>query len=320
MYVSDKKASTLLAILALVIGPWFGVSREAWGWMFDVLLLLSVLWIGRSSERNGLRMAAFLLIVGYGIAFLLEGISMISRVGFIPWAGLVTVWGVKENWPQRVTVFNSLIAAGIAGLVPVLYLLHQGIPQEFVQNLVAGVLEQYRQVGMLETLEQQGMNEAELISLLEQGVQYFLLLTPGLAVISSLAEWGSVYYFFARWFPQPGQEYKPMTHWRLPWYSLWGANLAILCYLIGDQFQWLMLRSFGINLMLVYGVITFILGMGVFLFYLRSPWLSKFFKAILLITSFIYINVTVIGLVLLGLLDLGFNFRRLSSLKNDPKA
>lgn len=317
MYVSDQKTSNILAILALVIGPWLGVSKETWGWMLDALLLLSIFWIGRNGRHRGFQHAAFLLVLGYGIAFLLNGVSSIENMGFIPWAGLVTVWGLKRNWPQSAIVFGSLVTAGIMGLIPALSLLNYGVSQESIQELINGIINQYRQAGMLEAFQQQGMSEVEIINMLEQAVSYFLLLTPGLAAISGIVVWGAVYYFIARWFPEPGNEYRPFIQWRLPWYALWGMNLAIVSYLIGDQFQWPLLRGFGINLMLVYGTITLVLGSAIFSYFLRSSWMSRFVKAMIILASFIYINVTVVGLILLGLFDLVSNFRRLPVLEKD---
>lgn len=317
MYMSDQRISNFLAILALVVGPWVGVSREAWGWMLDVLLLLSVLWTGRSGRENGFRYAAVFLALGYGIALVLNGVSSIGSFGFVPWAGLVTVWALKMNFPQGATVFWSLIAAGLAGIIPALSLLHQGVPQESIQSLIQTIVDQYRQSGMIETFQQQGLSEAEIRSLLEQVVNTIILITPGLAAILGLVEWGVVYYFFARWFPEPGREYRSFTQWRLPWYAVWGINLAVASYLMGDQYQWIALRSFGINLMLVYGAVALFLGSAIYSFYLKSPWMSGLLKVILIISSFIYIQVTVVCLTLLGLFDLVLNFRRLPVLKKD---
>lgn len=319
MYMSDQRTSNFLAILALVVGPWVGVSREAWGWMLDVLLLLSVLWTGRTRRENGFRFAAIFLALGYGIAFALNGVSSIESFGFVPWAGLVTAWALKENFPQRATVFWSLIAAGMAAIIPALSLLHQGIPQESIQGLIQSIVDQYRQSGMIETFQQQGLSEVEIRSLLEQVVNTIILITPGLAAILGVVEWGAVYYFFARWFPEPGLEYRSFTLWRLPWYAVWGMNLAVASYLIGDQYQWMTLRSFGINLMLVYGAVALTLGSTIFSFYLKSPWISRLLKVVLIISSLIYIQVTVVCLTLLGLFDLVLNFRRLPILKKDER-
>lgn len=317
MYVSDQKTSNFLAILALVLGPWVGVSREAWGWMLDVLLLLSVFWIGRNGREKEFRSAALFLVLGYGIALALNGFTSLERFGFVPWAGLVTLWAMKSKLPQRDTIFWSLVAAGLAGVIPALSLLHQGIQQESIQSLIQTMVDQYRQAGLIENLQNQGLSEVDVRSLLETVLRYIILLTPGMAAISGIVEWAAVYYFFARWFPTPGREYRPFTLWALPWYAVWGMNLAVACYLLGDQFQWLFLRSFGINLMLVYGVVAFILGSAIFMFFLKSPRMSRVLKFFLIFSSLMYFQVTIVGLTLLGLVDLVLNFRSYRISKKD---
>lgn len=311
MYVSDQRTSNFFAIFALVIGPWLGVSREAWGWMLDVLLLFSVFWVGRNKRENGLRTAIISLTLGYVLSLTFNGFASMGSMSFVPWAAVITLWAIKMNLPRSVIVFWSLCLAGLAGAIPGMVFLHQGIPQESVQAIIQGIFEQYRQSGMLSTFQQQGMSESELKSLLEQIINYVILITPGLATISGLLKWGTVYYFFTRWFTEPGQEYRYFILWRIPWYAVWGMNLAVLSYLIGDQFQWVVLKGFGINLMLVYGIVALILGSSVFLFYLKSPRMSVFLKTILVFTSLIYIHITIVGLILLGLFDLVLNFRRL---------
>jgi hypothetical protein len=170
---------------------------------------------------------------------------------------------------------------------------------------------------LIENLQQQGLSEVDVRSLLGTVLNYIILLTPGMATISGIVEWAAVYYFFARWFATPGREYRPFILWALPWYAVWGMNLAVASYLLGDQFQWLFLRSFGINLMLVYGVVALVLGSAIFMFFLKSPWMSRLLKFILIFSSMIYFQVTVIGLTLLGLVDLVLDFRRFRIPKKD---
>ncbi|SHN69467.1 DUF2232 domain-containing protein [Desulfitobacterium chlororespirans] len=317
MYVSDQKTTNTLAVLVLVIGPWLGVSMQVWGWMLDILLLIALLWVGRSVGRQRLRYGLVFLISGYGLALLFNGVSSLHYFSFVPWAALVTLWGMGANVPQRALVFWSLVAAGILGVLPTLAMLMQGIPQESIQSFVQNMMEQYRQAGMLESLKTQGISELELQSLFEQIVNTLIMLTPGLVAITALAKWGAVYYTFLRWMPIPGREYRPFTEWRLPWYAIWGMNFAIVSYLLGDQFQWLAMKSIGINLMLVYGVVAFVLGSALFVTLLRKPWLSGFFRFVLLFSSFLYIQVTAIVLIIMGLLDLVLDFRHMPIRKKE---
>lgn len=317
MYVSDHKTTNILAVLLLVAGPWLGVSKQSWGWILDILLLLALLWVGRTDREHGLRFGTIFLVFGYALALLINGFSSIGYFSFVPWAGLVTIWAWNANISHRTLVFWSLVAAGVAGVLPTLVMLIQGVPQESIQSFVQSMMDQYRQAGMLDTLKRQGVTELELQTLFEQIVSTMIMLTPGLVVITALTKWGAIYYFFMRWLPISGREYRPFTEWRLPWYAVWGIILAIASYLIGDQFQWIFIKSFGINLMLVYGAVALILGSALFVSFLKKPWLSGFFKFILLFSSFLYFQVTAMVLIIMGLLDLVLDFRHMPIRKKE---
>lgn len=317
MYVSDQKTFNTLAVFVLVIGPWFGVSTQTWGWLLDIALLIALFSVGRRVGEQALRYGATFLLSGYGLALIFNGFSSLQYISFLPWAGLVTLWCIGKNVPQRALVFWSLVAAGVLGVMPTFVMLIQGIPQESIQSFVQAMMDQYRQAGMLETLKGQGVSENELQALFEQILKTVIMLIPGLAAITALARWGVVYFFFMRLFPIPGLQYRPFTEWRLPWYAVWGMNLAIASYLIGDQFQWLAIKSFGINLMLVYGVVALVLGSALFVTFLKKPWVSGFFRFIILFSSFLYIQITAMVLIIMGLLDLVLDFRHMPIRKKE---
>jgi hypothetical protein len=187
----------------------------------------------------------------------------------------------------------------------------QGISAELMQEITRSMMDQYRESGMLTTFTQQGISEANIQKYVQQFIQYFFLFIPGLESLGTMLEYGVVYYFFARWFPQKDQPFPSFSSFRLPWFAIWGVNFGITSYLIGDEWSLQTLRVFGMNLMLIYAFLAFVLGSSIFLYYLRSPRLSGFLKGILLFSGFIYFQVTVISLILLGLLDLVLNFRRI---------
>lgn len=311
MYISDQRTTKILAVFVIIMGPWLGAAMQAWGWMLDILLLTALLWIGRSAGGQGFRYGLVLLSAGYGLALFGNGVSTLPSMSFVPWAALVTLWGLEAKIPQRELVFRSLVAAGMGGVLPNLLMLLQGIPQESVQSFQS-LMDQYRQSGILETLEGQGVSESEIQSLFEQSVHTLIMLMPGLAAVTALVKWGAVYYAFLRWLRIPGREYRPFTEWKLPWYGIWGMNAAIVSYLIGDQFQWLGMKGLGLNLMLVCGVVALVLGSTLFAYFLQKPWLSGFLKFILIFFSFLYMQVTAMILIMIGLLDLVLDFRHMS--------
>lgn len=309
MYVSDQKVARSIPIFALLAGPWLGISQGIWGWMLDIALLFAVFEVGR---QKGFKWATLLLTLGYGIAVLaVGGLINLENIGFLPWVGLLNVWGTEHSWSRKSNLFWCLVLSGIIGILPIIPLIQQGIGSEAMQKLINAMLDQYRQTGMLATLNQQGMSETELLADLQQMVQFLFLFVPGLTALGSIIEYSLARYLFTRWFTPKAKHLPLSSFFRLPWFAIWGVNLGIASYLIGDQWNWIPLRIFGMNLMFVYAFLAFGIGSSIFLYNLRSPFLSGFFKAVLVLMSFLYFQVTIISLILLGLFDLVLNFRRL---------
>lgn len=309
MYVSDQKATRGLAIFALLAGPWFGVSRGSGGWLLEVAMLIAALWVGRSM---GLRVLSLCLFLGYVAAlFAGGGLSSLVNIGFLPWVSLQTQWGIEHVWSRRSNFFWSLVLSGVLGVLPIVPTLQQGMGPELMQGLIGSMMDQYRQSGILTSFTQQGLSEADIEKLLQQFFQYLFLFVPGLTALGAMIEYGTVYYFFARWFSPKDQLLPSFSFFRLPRLAIWGINLGIASYLIGDQWNFIGLRVFGMNLMLIYACLALVLGSSIFLYYLLSPRLSGFLKGTLIFASFIYFQVTIVSLILLGLLDLVLNFRHL---------
>ncbi|WP_425805906.1 DUF2232 domain-containing protein [Desulfitobacterium sp. Sab5] len=310
MYVSDQKVARNIPIFALLVGPWLGVSQGIWGWVLDIALLFAVFEVGRV---RGFRWTTLLLTLGYGIAVITAGgLINFENIGFLPWVGLLSVWGREHSWSQKSNLFWCLVLSGIIGVFSIIPVIQQGfVGSEAIQKLVNTMLDQYRQTGLLASLNQQGISETEIQASLQQTFQLLFLFVPGFAALGSIIEYSLARYLFTRWFTPKVKRLPISSFFRLPWYALWGVNLGIASYLIGDQWSWTILRIFGMNLMFIYAVIAFGIGCSIFLYNLRSPLLSGFIKAVLILMSFLYFQVTIISLILLGLFDLVLNFRRL---------
>lgn len=312
MYISDKNAAQFLGLVILVIGPLLGVTFKFWGWMLDIALLLAFFFISGREENKGKNLGIALLALGYMLPIIIKGVDSLMYMSFIPLAGFVTLWARKKGLSQGIVVFWSLVTAGILGATPTLFYYWQGIPQESTQGLVQAMIEQYREAGLLDSFAQQGIAESDVEGFFQQVLNVVILITPGLAAIGGFLKWGVTYLFYLRWQPKAGWEYRPFTEWRLPWYGIWGMNLAIVSFLLGDIFQWVILKNLGINLMLVFGAVALVLGSALFVSFLQKPWISNFLKIILLFTSFLYFQFTAIVLILMGLLDMVLDFRQRS--------
>jgi hypothetical protein len=210
----------------------------------------------------------------------------------------------------RVTFFWSAALAAVIGTIPTLSFMVQGLSDLTGSDMINSIVQQYQAAGLLETIQQQGITEVQVRELLQQLINIYALMLPSFAALIALVEFGFVFYFVRIWFNKD-EGRVPFMLWRLPWYSVWGAVLGIAFYLLGDQFSWTFLRVFGINLMAVYGALTLVLGVSLLVYLLHSPRIPSLMKLALIIVSFIYFYFSVVSLIMFGLFDLVFNFRRL---------
>lgn len=307
MYLSDETVVNYLAGFTLLAFPIFGVAWGTWGIIWGVLLLIAVFLFGR---KKGPLLTMILMMVGYGIALAFYGISSVGQMSFIPFAGLLGVLGEKRNWPIRVTFFWGAILAALLGALPTLPFISVGLDTQTANNVVNMTIQQYQSSGILTAMQQQGITELQVKNLLQQGIHFYVLIIPSLAAIGASLEFGLVFYGVKLWLKDK-DGWIPFTRWRLPWYAVWGAVLGISFYLLGDQFSWTILRGIGINLMIFYAALTMVLGISLYLYMLQSPKIPRFIKWILIIVSFFYFFFSIVSIIMFGLFDIVFNFRRL---------
>jgi hypothetical protein len=305
MYLSDKRMLDYFSAALIICLPWLCTSLDLWGWLWEMVILMAVLWTGR---RIGLKRTAVYLLTGYTLAVISFQWPSLQEMGYVSWAGLITLSGLKRDWPLRVTVFWSIVAAGFLGALPVLI-----FPQPDLQSPVFldSLMAQYKNMGLLSSMQEQGITELQLRAMLEQGLQIYILLLPALAALSAIVEFCLVCYFFLRRVNPDRKGRVPFSLWRLPWYAVWGVIAALLCYLLGDEFSWLWLRSLGLNLLFIYAAVSLVVGISVYFFFLQSPYVPRFIKWILILGNIVYFFYSVASVIFFGLFDLVFNFRRL---------
>ncbi|TGE34001.1 DUF2232 domain-containing protein [Desulfosporosinus sp. Sb-LF] len=307
MFLRDEVAINYLAGAILLTFPCLGIAWETWGVIWEVLMLLSVFLVGR---RRGLSIAIVLLLAGYLAAFVGFRSEALNQMSLVPIAGLLCVLGWLRHWPVRVNFFWSVTFAAALGVLPTLLFQVQGFDATTVSNMINMTIQQYQASGLMVVIEQQGISEMQFRDLLQQLIQFYSLIIPSFVAIVTSLEFGLVFYFVRRWlYDDKGR--IPFTRWSLPWYAVWGAVLGIAFYLLGDQFAWPILRGLGINLMVVYGALALVLGTSVYLFLLQSPRIPRVLKFTLILTSFVYFFFSVVSIIMFGLFDLVFNFRRL---------
>ena len=307
MFLSDKTVANNLAGALVLTFPMLGIAWGTWGFIWEVFMLLAVFLVGR---HRGLAFVAIFLLLGYGAPLIVYGVTAFDQMSFVPLAGLLGVLGWSKHWPVRVSFFWGAAVAAVLGAIPTLSFVSIGFDAKTASDMVNLLLKQYQDAGFMAAMQQQGITELQFRDILQEVVHFYALIIPSLAAIIAFIEFGLVFYSVRRWF-KDDEGRIPFSRWRLPWYAVWGAVLGIIYYLLGDQFSWIFIRGLGINLMVVYGALTLVLGTAVYLYLLQSTKIPRFFKWALVVTSLLYFYFSVVSLIMFGLFDLVFNFRRL---------
>lgn len=306
MYWSDRRSLDFLATTVLLLFPIAGTAWQLWSWIWEIFILIAVFWC---ATRKGLISTAILLTTGYGVTALSFQLPGLLQMGFLPWAGLLTSLGWERKWPTRVNVFWSLVLVGCLGILPMLSFTREAMDPQVLQQIVNTTMQSYQASGMLTTAQQLGFTTEQMRSALEQMLPVYMSLIPSFAALMSFVEYGFGSYFATRFILR--KERVNFSNWRLPWYAVWGAILALICYLSGDQFGWPLIKNIGLNLIVIYVPMTLVIGTAVYVHLLKSPKIPRFVKWGLLMINLFYFFFSLSALVMFGLFDLVFNFRKL---------
>lgn len=308
MYWSDHKSLDFLAGAALVVLPLAGTAWGLWSWLWEILILLAVFWLGL---RKSLVPTALLLAVGYGLAAVVFRLPGLEQMGYIPWAALLTVAGWERHWPQRVNMFWSLAATGLLAALPLIGFVRQGLNPALLKEIIDTSIASYKSSGMLATAQQLGVTEAQLEAGMQKMLPVYFSLIPSFATLSAFVEFGFTAYLADRFIRVEERAKVPFSQWRLPWYAIWGVILGLASYLLGDQFGWQAWKSLGMNLLVIYALVAFVLGMAVYGYLLKSAKVPRFVKWILLMVNLFYFFFSLVAIMMFGLFDVVFNFRKL---------
>ena len=307
MYISDKDALKYGSGLLLILLPFLASMFNYWSWFAEILLLLAVFYFSRN---NGLRFTVSFLAVGYLASLIVLGAAGIWQIGYTPWAGILLVALKNKGLDTAASVFWSLMLTAFLNAWPLLPNLGQLLTPENINSTVNSALEFYRQQGSISMLEQQGFSAQDIEKYFRLALPLYFKLLPGASGVMAMLSFGLAYLVF-RLSLKKVEGFKPFSHWRFPWYTIWVAIFGIAAYLGGDYLKNEMLTIFGMNLMLIIAVICLVLGFSCLVYWIKHPKTPRFLVVALVIGALLFSHFLLAGLVFVGLFDLVLNFRHI---------
>jgi len=228
------------------------------------------------------------------IAALINGLLFGTVMGLMTIIGFVIGNVIKEGLSPFKTLIISVIAVAISQLLifyvasGMLNLNYQTLLQQALQNL-SGELDQ-------QSVEQIISTQFNLIR----------MIFPSLLVISATIT-GILNYYVSAWYLRRRglniELYKPVSRWYLP---RWVVSILIVVSLL------LTSNQVFININIFMFFLAFLQGFAVLMYFLSKKNSSILIKSFLIFLIFVFPPIPII-LILLGLLDMWFNFRKQSN-------
>lgn len=184
------------------------------------------------------------------------------------------------------------------------------IQKEFGLN-VDQLIAAYKKSGALEQAST-GLSDAEIRTTMQQSLQMFFQLLPGISVIAATITALTNYRFAHRYFTKGGitlPKVLPYRQWRLPWYIIWATILGLAGVIFGPPESILLLS--GRNLLVVSGFLGVLIGISIVAYYLSRSKIPGLIKGLLIV--FLVLNgiFSLAFIMMIGVFDPIINFRRL---------
>ena len=183
------------------------------------------------------------------------------------------------------------------------------------EEIKESTLIMYENLGLLEgLLQRMDMTIEELRATLAGWLSTIVWLTPALVVINGMSV-AFVTCFVIRKTLQKlnlGTSELPMfRHWQIPWHFAWGVIIALAFMLSNNFAGWELGGIIGMNIMFILSPIFLIQGLAVLVFYYHKWQISFLLKVLLLAIIVLFFPYVIMLLLIIGLLDPLFNYRRL---------
>lgn len=295
-------AATLIFFFSVLIIPIMGVFAG----IFTPLPTL--LFFYRWGSPLGYLIPGGAALVG---CLLLPALSMVQSIPYF--LGMITLGlllgaGMRQGWSAEKTIGSSCLVVLLIGAL-VLWLTegksNGGIFAYLEEDLRNAITVTFQQYGAA-SLEKPVLEE-----MLQKFVPVMVRLLPGAALSSVLvASWLNVLVSgrFCRLRRLPLPPWGEWSRWKAPEHLVW-VVIACGAVLLLPVDSWV--KILGLNVLIVLGTVYLFQGLAVISFYFERWKLPKILRAILY-AIFLLQQFVTFGVILMGLFDMWFDFRRLT--------
>lgn len=213
----------------------------------------------------------------------------------------------------------SMLTAALASLV--LMLVSLGIMgfspdsiSTYYAEMEAEMLEMYKTTGLMDAMmTQEGISAIEFTALLQSMIAIMVKLSPSMMFLMGALN-GGITYWLTMIVLKRLKVRIPRTsgfsNWRLPFSTIWGIIIVWALWLMGDRIPFDWLNILTMNCMVVCAALLLLNGLTAAMHLLQFKTMSTGTKTLIIITALLVFTVSMIGLIILGIADLLFDFRK----------
>jgi hypothetical protein len=312
MSYSNRSSLNYLLKAILLIAPFLASRYNVWSWIVEMFILLIIFMHGKES---GPLQTIFLTLLGYSsaIAFAVSNGSF-SQIGYVPLAGLLFVF-LQNKISIKAALFWSLVLTVLISALPTIGIVRESLKPEKIDEVVAFTIQNLEQNGNLQVLEDKGVSREMLEGYIKKLTPVYYEVLPAAAAVISMLEYIFIYTLFRRLLVMNYWEAKkkvPFSRWRMPWYAIWGVNIGLATYLLGDTLAKVaVLKIVGLNILCIYAAVGIVFGFSCLAYLLQRPATPRFLTFIIIIGGAIYLPFTLTIITFIGIFDIVFNLRRI---------
>ncbi|MEL7567635.1 MAG: YybS family protein [Dehalobacterium sp.] len=299
-----------LAALLGIIGIYIPVLGMVTNLVWSIPIILLIM---RHSMKLGLMGLA---VTGLLISILAGPVQ--SILFLVNMGGMALIYGYcfkKGLSPMKALLFGTIIAAVSTASTILLSAFVANLPiSQWITDLKLAINEGfqvYEKMGMMEKMLPKGVTPEQYK---EQFFHMIETLLPGVFVAASMGS-ALVNYLVARKFLRRLKyeipEMPMFRDWHFPWQIVWGVILGLGLLLSGNYSQNSILTLVGQNILYIYYPVLLVSGISFVVFLWKNDFLTGFMRAMIIMAAFLFNAFFLMVLVLIGLFDPLFDYRRL---------